>query len=113
MDYSRRSEIALSAGVSADLNAAEPEKTVSFVHFTYAGDGNYGNTNPAPEIPMLGRWADGKLHTEPMEFGLKITILAKIDVFKDARRRELRLRLEEPRFYLKISNRDYKTEENN
>ncbi|MBR3985037.1 MAG: DUF5013 domain-containing protein [Bacteroidaceae bacterium] len=77
MDYSRRSEIALSAGVSADLNATEPEKTVSFVHFTYAGDGNYGNTNPAPEIPMLGRWADGKLHTEPMEFGYDLTDLTE------------------------------------
>ena len=75
MDYSRRSEIALSAGISANLNATEPEKTVSFVHFTYAGDGNYGNTNPAPEIPMLGRWADGKLHTEPMEFGYDLTDL--------------------------------------
>lgn len=75
MDYSRRSEIALSAGVSADLSATEPEKTVPFVHFTYAGDGNYGNSNPAPEVPMLGRWADGKLHTEPMEFGYDLTDL--------------------------------------
>ena len=75
MDYSRRSEIALSAGISADLNATEPEKTVSFVHFTYAGDGHYGSSNPAPEIPMLGRWADGKLHTEPMEFGYDLTDL--------------------------------------
>ena len=75
MDYSRRSEIALSAGVSADLNATEPEKTTSFVHFTYSGDGNYGNSNPAPEVPMLGRWADGKLHTEPMEFGYDLTDL--------------------------------------
>ena len=75
MGYSRRSEIALSAGISADLNATKPEKTVSFVHFTYAGDGNYGNSNPAPEVPMLGRWADGKLHTEPMEFGYDLTDL--------------------------------------
>ncbi|MBQ2123181.1 MAG: DUF5013 domain-containing protein [Bacteroidaceae bacterium] len=75
MDYSRRSEIALSAGISADLNATEPEVTVPFVHFTYAGDGNYGNSNPAPEVPMLGRWADGKLHTEPMEFGYDLTDL--------------------------------------
>lgn len=77
MDYSRRSEIALSAGISADVNATEPEKTVPFVHFTYAGDGNYGNTNPAPEIPMLGRWADGQLHTEPMEFGYDLTDLTE------------------------------------
>ena len=75
MDYSRRSEIALSAGISADINATEPEKTQRFVHFTYAGDGNYGNSNPAPEVPMLGRWADGKMHTEPMEFGYDLTDL--------------------------------------
>ena len=81
MDYSRRSEIALSAGISADLNATEPEKSVAFVHFSYAGDGNYGNSNPAPEVPMLGRWADGKLHTEPMEFGYDLTDLsAEFDV---------------------------------
>ena len=76
MDYSRRSEIALSAGVSADLDATEPEKTVSFIHFTYAGDGGNGNVQPAPEVPMLGRWADGKLHTEPMEFGYDLTDLS-------------------------------------
>ncbi|MBP3408841.1 MAG: DUF5013 domain-containing protein [Bacteroidaceae bacterium] len=75
MDYSRRSEIKLSAGISADINATAPERTVEFEHFRYAGDGNYGNTNPAPEIPMLGRWADGKLHTEPMEFGYDLTDL--------------------------------------
>ena len=75
MDYSRRSEIALSAGISADINATEPEKTTPFVHFTYAGDGKGGNSNPAPEVPMLGRWADGKLHDEPMEFGYDLTDL--------------------------------------
>jgi len=77
MDYSRRSEIALSAGISADLNATAPEKTVPFVHFTYSGDGNYGNSNPAPEVPMLGRWTDGKLHDEPMEFGYDLTDLTE------------------------------------
>lgn len=73
MDYSRRSEMKLLAGISSDINATVPEKTVEFEHFRYAGDGNNGNTNPAPEIPMLGRWADGKLHTEPMEFGYDLT----------------------------------------
>ena len=77
MDYSRRSELHLSAGISSDINATVPEKTVAFEHFKYAGDGNYGNTNPAPEIPMLGRWADGKLHTEPMEFGYDLTDLTE------------------------------------
>ncbi len=76
MDYSRRSEIYLMAGVSKDLNATEPEYTQAFDHFKYAGDGNYGNTEPAPEVPMLGRWADGKLHDEPMEFGYDLTDLS-------------------------------------
>ena len=75
MEYSRRSEIKLSAGISADINATTPEKTIEFEHFRYAGDGNYGNSNPAPEVPMLGRWADGKLHSEPMEFGYDLTDL--------------------------------------
>lgn len=77
MEYSRRSEICLSAGVSADLNAELPDKSIVFEHFRYAGDGNYGNTNPAPEVPMLGRWADGKLHAEPMEFGYDLTDLTE------------------------------------
>lgn len=76
MDYSRRSEMCLSAGVSSDLNATAPERTVTFEHFKYAGDGAYGNTNPAPEVPMLGKWADGKMHTEPMEFGYDLTDLS-------------------------------------
>lgn len=76
MDYSRRSELFLSAGISSDVEADAPELVTAFEHFKYAGDGNYGNTNPAPEVPMLGRWADGKLHTEPMEFGYDLTDLA-------------------------------------
>lgn len=74
MEYSRRSELSLSAGVSADLNAEAPERSIPFEHFKYAGDGNYGNTVPAPEVPMLGRWADG-MHYEPMEFGYDLTDL--------------------------------------
>lgn len=77
MDYSRRSEIKLSAGISSDINSDTPEKIIEFEHFKYAGDGNYGNTRPAPEVPMLGRWADGKMHTEPMEFGYDLTDLTK------------------------------------
>lgn len=75
MDYSHRSEICLGAGVSTDVNATEPEKSIEFEHFKYAGDGQWGNANPAPEVPMLGRWADGKFHTEPMEFGYDLTDL--------------------------------------
>lgn len=76
MDYSHRSELHLSAGVSTDLNATYPEQVVAFDHFKYAGDGNYGNSNPAPAVPMLGKWADGKLHDEPMEFGYDLTDLS-------------------------------------
>lgn len=83
MDYSHRSEIALSAGISTDVNATKPDKTVAFHHFQYAGDGNYGNTVPAPAVPMLGRWADGRLHDEPMEFGYDLTDLtAGVDLSK-------------------------------
>ena len=76
MDYSRRSELFLSAGISADLNATEPQAQQAFDHFKYAGDGRNGDSIPAPEVPMLGRWADGKLHTEPMEFGYDLTDLS-------------------------------------
>ncbi len=76
MEYNRRSEMLLQAGVSSDLNATQPDNIIDMHHFRYAGDGNNGNTNPAPEIPMLGRWADGKLHDEPMEFGYDLTDLS-------------------------------------
>ena len=76
MDYSRRSELYLTAGVSDNLNATEPDGVIAFEHFKYAGDGKGGNTVPAPEVPMLGRWADGNLHTEPMEFGYDLTDLS-------------------------------------
>ena len=75
MNYSRRSELYLTAGISADLNAEMPDQSIAFDHFKYAGDGNYGNTVPAPEVPMLGRWTDG-LHHEPMEFGYDLTDLS-------------------------------------
>ena len=75
MDYNRRSELRLSAGVTSDLSSMTPERIQLFHHFNYAGDGNRGNTNPAPLVPMLGRWADGKLHDEPMEFGYDLTDL--------------------------------------
>ena len=75
MNYSRRSELYLTAGISADLNAEVPDQSIAFDHFKYAGDGNYGNTVPAPEVPMLGRWTDG-LHHEPMEFGYDLTDLS-------------------------------------
>lgn len=75
MDYSRRSELKLQLGISADLSATAPEQIIDMEHFRYAGDGHNGNTNPAPEVPMLGKWADRKMHTEPMEFGYDVTDL--------------------------------------
>lgn len=75
MNYSRRSEILLQAGISRDLTADKPESIIQFDHFKYAGDGNHGNTVPAPEVPMLGKWADGRMHNEPMEFGYDLTDL--------------------------------------
>ncbi len=76
MDYSHRSELMLQAGVSTDLTATAPSSIISMDHFKYAGDGANGNTSPAPEVPMLGKWADGKMHTEPMEFGYDLTDLS-------------------------------------
>ena len=72
MDYSRRSELLLSAGIAENVNASKPEKTIPFEHFRYAG--NTLNASPAPEVPMLGRWVDG-MHYEPMEFGYDLTDL--------------------------------------
>ena len=72
MDYSHRSELFFCAGVSEDLNATKPDVTISLAHFLNGGYTN-GN-NPAPEVPMLGRWVDG-MHYEPMEFGYDLTSL--------------------------------------
>lgn len=72
MEYSHRSEMLLCAGVSANLNATKPDKTINFEHFKYAGNG--ANISPDPAVPMLGRWADG-MHEEPMEFGYDLTDL--------------------------------------
>ena len=72
MDYTRRSELLLSAGISENLNASKPERTIPFEHFRYAG--NTLGASPAPEVPMLGRWVDG-IHDEPMEFGYDLTDL--------------------------------------
>ncbi len=76
MDYDRRSEIALYVGVASDLSATAPEKETWMRHFQYSGEAK-GNdiSGTAPEVPMLGRWADGMMHTEPMEFGYDLTDL--------------------------------------
>ena len=72
MDYTHRSELFLQVGISTDLNATEPEAVSDMHHFRYAGDGNNGNTNPAPAIPMLGKWKN-EWHEEPMEFCYDVT----------------------------------------
>ena len=77
MDYSHRSELFFCAGVSENLDATAPDVTISMAHFFNGGYTN-GN-NPAPEVPMLGRWVDG-MHYEPMEFGYDLTALtASVD----------------------------------
>lgn len=78
MDYDHRSEIALYVGVSTNLNATKADKEIWLRHFYYSGIGKGvtpSATNPDPAIPMLGRWADGNLHSEPMEFGYDLTDL--------------------------------------
>ena len=72
MDYNRRSELLLSAGIAQNIDALRPEKQIPFEHFRYAG--NTLGADPAPEVPMLGRWTDG-MHYEPMEFGYDLTDL--------------------------------------
>ena len=72
MDYTHRSEMLLQVGISSDLNATEPESVMDMHHFRYAGDGNNGNTDPAPAIPMLGKWGS-KWNEAPMEFCYDMT----------------------------------------
>ena len=78
MDYSRRSELRLSVGIAADTTATEPEATVAMEHFKFAGDGRGAGRKWGLEAatPMLGRWADRRLHDEPMEFGYDLTDLS-------------------------------------
>lgn len=83
MDYSARSEIAIYVGYSTKLTSTKPEKETWLRHFKYSGLSKgftASAANPDPAIPMLGRWADGELHTEPMEFGYDLTdLVADVD----------------------------------
>jgi len=75
MNYTQRAQIRLSVGVNANVAATTPSKTLICQHFNYGGRGN---------IDMLGKWADGKIHTEPMEFGYDVTDVASaLDLKKD------------------------------
>ena len=88
MDYSRRSELKLSVGIAADPAATEPDRVVEMEHFKFAGDGrsDKAKAGQEAETPMLGRWADGELHAEPMEFGYDLTDLsADFDVRRPLR----------------------------
>lgn len=79
IDFSKRSEISLVAGIASDTSATEPEKTVAMEYFKFGGNGmklDY-EIHPDAETPMLGRWADGKLHDEPMELGYDLTALSQ------------------------------------
>lgn len=73
IDYDHRSELALSAGISADTAAKAASTKVNMAMFQNAGDGAEDRTGGAPAVPMLGKWADGVLHDEPMEFGYDLT----------------------------------------
>lgn len=73
MQYSKRSEISVRVGVATDTTATRPERVYQFQYINYTGDGD-GNGVDA-ETPLLGRWADGTMHTEPMEFGVDLTDL--------------------------------------
>lgn len=79
MDYSRRSELKLTVGIASDTAATEPERTVEMEHFKFAGDGRWNRQATLgmdAQTPMLGKWADGKLHDEPMDFGYDLTDLS-------------------------------------
>lgn len=81
MQYSKRSEISVVAGASQDTTSTQPEKEYVFRYINYTGDGD-GNGTDA-ETPLLGRWADGSMHSEPMEFGIDLTDLSQdFDVSK-------------------------------
>lgn len=80
MAYSHRSELKLTVGISSDLNATQPDVRIELEHFKFAGDGRSDKEKNGTEAatPMLGKWADGKLHAEPMEFGYDLTDLSSV-----------------------------------
>ena len=69
--YSKRSEIQICVGISTNLSATSPDKTLVLANHNYHGD--YDSDGTDAEVPMLGQWTDGKLHTEAMEFGYDLT----------------------------------------
>lgn len=84
MSYDHRSEISVSVGVSQDTTATQPEYQCVFPYINYCGDGKNDGIEAA--MPLLGRWADGKIHDEPMEYGVDLTDLTdKVDVTRPLR----------------------------
>ena len=75
VSYTQRSCISIGAGVSADLSATKPDRTIAFHHFNFQGDADKNGT--AEMVPMLGKWGDGQYHYEPIEFGYDLTDLSK------------------------------------
>ena len=66
MNYSQRCNISLHCGSTLDINATTAQNIIPCHHFL-----NEGNA----AVPMLGKWADGQTHSEPMEFGYDCTDL--------------------------------------
>lgn len=84
MSYDHRSEISVSVGVSQDTTATQPEYQCVFPYINYCGDGKNDGVDAA--MPLLGRWADGKIHDEPMEYGVDLIDLTdKVDVTRPLR----------------------------
>lgn len=73
MTYTQRAAMGLSGGVSTNLNATAPDKSVPFIHFNYQGDAD--KVEGKAMMPILGIWADGVTHYEPIEFGYDLTDL--------------------------------------
>ena len=84
MTYDHRSEISVSVGVSQDTTATQPTYTTVFPYINYCGDGVGDNVEAA--MPLLGRWADGKIHSEAMEYGVDMTDLSdQVDITRPLR----------------------------
>lgn len=78
IDYVGRSEISVKVGIAQDTLAKEPEKIYQFAYINYTGDSRKQEQRTTPDqTPMLGRWADGQMHYEPMEFGVDVTDLSE------------------------------------
>ncbi len=75
MTYSKRSEISVSVGATQDISSDKASVREVFPYINYTGDGIADNRDA--ETPLLGRWADNKMHHEAMEFGIDLTSLTE------------------------------------